>query len=136
MRELGVDDLLDLGQEPAIDLGVLVDFLQRHADAEGVGDVPQALGARVRQLVGDRVRIDGLEVEAVDAGLQPAQRLLQRFLEGAADGHDLADRLHLRGQPVVGLGEFLEGKARHLGDDVIDRRLEGGRRRAPGDVVA
>ena len=135
-RELGVDDLLDLGEEPAIDPGVVVDFLQRHADAEGVGDVPQPLrragSASSSAMV---VRVDGLEIEAVDAGLQAAQRLLQRFLEGAADRHHLADRLHLRGQPVVGLRELLEGEARHLGDDVIDRRLEGGRRRAAGDVV-
>ena len=83
--------------------------------------------------------IDGLQVEAVDADLEAAQRLLQRFLERAADRHHLADRLHLRGQPVVGLLELLEREARHLGDDVIDRRLE--RRRhevavAAGDVVA
>jgi hypothetical protein len=75
-------------------------------------------------------------VEAVRRRLQPAQRLLQRFLEGAADRHHLADRLHLRGQAVVGLRELLEREARDLGDDVVDRRLEAGRRRAAGDVVA
>ena len=35
-----------------------------------------------------------------------------------------------------GLREFLEGEARHLGDDVVDGRLERGRRRAAGDLVA
>ena len=34
-----------------------------------------------------------------------------------------------------GAGEFLERKARNLGDDVVDGRLERGRRRAAGDVV-
>ena len=34
-----------------------------------------------------------------------------------------------------GAGKFLECKARNLGDDVIDGRLERGRRRAAGDVV-
>ena len=36
-------------------------------------------------------------MQDVDAlsDLKPAQSLLQRLLEGAADGHDLADRLHL-----------------------------------------
>ena len=66
---------------------------------------------------------------------KPAQRLLQRFLEGAADRHDLADRLHGRGQHRLGAGEFLEGEARDLGHDIVDRRLEGGRRGAAGDVV-
>jgi hypothetical protein len=37
-------------------------------------------------------------VEAGQAGFQRAQRLLQRFLEGAADRHRLADRLHRGGQ--------------------------------------
>jgi hypothetical protein len=36
---------------------------------------------------------------------------------------------------VVGLREFLEGEARHLGHHVVDRRLEGSRSRAAGDVV-
>ena len=134
-RELGVDDLLDLRQEPAIDPRVVMNLLERHADAESIGDVPQALGAGVRQLVGDGIRVHRLQVEAVDAGLQPAQRFLQRFLECAADRHHLADRFHLRGQPVVGLREFLEGEARHLGDDIIDGRLERRRRRSARDVV-
>ena len=79
--------------------------------------------------------LDGDFVEAGQAGFQRAQRLLQAFLEGAADRHRFADRLHRRGQHVRGAGEFLEGKARDLGDDVIDGRLERGRRRAAGNVV-
>ncbi len=82
-----------------------------------------------------RLAVGGLLVQAVDADLQAAQRLLERFLEGAADGHHLAHRLHLRGQAVVGLREFLEGEARDLGDHVVDGRLERRRRRAAGDVV-
>ena len=131
-----VDDLLDLRQEPADRSSCARSTSSSGMPiAERVGDVPEALGARIGELVGDRVRIDRLQVEAVDAGLQPAQRLLQRFLERAADRHHLADRFHLRRQPVVGLLEFLEREARHLGDDVVDRRLERRRRLAAGDVV-
>ena len=36
----------------------------------------------------------------------------------------------------IGLAELLEGKARNLGDDVVDARLEARRRGAAGDVVA
>jgi hypothetical protein len=133
--QLEIDDLLDLRKEPGVDLGVRVDFLERHADAERVGDVPQPLGARVRELVADRVRVDRLEVEAVHARLQAAQRLLQRLLERAADGHHLAHRLHLRREAVVRLLELLEGEARHLGDHVVDRRLERRRSRAARDLV-
>ncbi len=56
------------------------------------------------------------------------------FLERAADGHRFADAFHLRVERGVGLREFLEGKARNLGDDVINGRLEAGRGFA-GDVV-
>src|SRR5690606_29558026 len=74
-------------------------------------------------------------VEAGEARFQRAQGLLQALLEGAADGHGLADRLHGRRQHRRGAGELLEGEARDLGDDVVDRRLEGGGRRPAGDVV-
>ena len=72
--------------------------------------------------------------EAEAADFQPAQGFLKRFLERAADGHRLADALHLRGQRGVGLGKFFEGEPRNLGHDVVDRRLEAGHRLA-GDVV-
>jgi len=53
----------------------------------------------------------------------PEARVLP-FLERAPDGHGFADAFHLRGERGVGLREFLEGKARNLGDDVINARLE------------
>ncbi len=75
------------------------------------------------------------------AARQPGQVLFQRaepFLEsldeGPPDRHDLADRLHLRSQRAVGVGELLEGPPRDLHDDVVDRRLERCRGLA-GDVV-
>ena len=46
------------------------------------------------------------------------------FLERAPDGHRFAHAFHLRGERGVGLREFLEGKARYLGDDVINARIE------------
>src|SRR6185437_4729581 len=61
-------------------------------------------------------------------------RLLQRFDEVAAERHDLADALHVRGQRRVGTGELLEGEARNIHHDVVEARLEAGRRLA-GDVV-
>ena len=60
--------------------------------------------------------------------------LPERLAEVAPDAHRLADRLHLRRQRAVGARELLEREARRLDDDVVDRRLERGRRRAR-DVV-
>ena len=127
--------LLDLGQEPGVDRRFLEDLVQRHAHAESVGHEQEALGAGIADFVDDLVGIAAALTEAVDAGLQPTQRLLEAFLEGAADGHDLAHARHLRRQVRVGGGEFLEGKTRDLGHDIVDRRLKGRRGRAAGDVV-
>ena len=66
--------------------------------------------------------------------LARAVRLEERLGEGAADAHRLADRLHLRAERPVGAGELLEGEARELDDDVVERRLEA-RRRRPRQVV-
>ncbi len=72
--------------------------------------------------------------EAGGLGLHRAQRLAQRLGEVAADRHRLADALHVRGQHRVGARELLEREPRHLDHDVVQRRLERGRRLA-GDVV-
>ena len=74
-------------------------------------------------------------VEAVGAHFQAAQRFLHRLLEGAANRHHLADRFHLRGQTVVRASEFLEVKARDLGDDIVDRGFKGRRGQTAGNVV-
>ena len=104
--------------------------------------MPQPVGRRPGQGRQDRVlgrsspATPGTSISSKPGqpGLQPAQRLLQRFLEGPADRHHLAHRLHRGGEQRLGLGELLEGEARDLGDDVVDRGLERGRRGA-GDVV-
>ena len=105
-------------------------------------DLEDAVGRRRAERGADRVLVVALAeardrdlVEAGEPGFQRAQRLLQAFGEGAADRHRLADRLHRGGQHRLGAGKFLEGEARDLGDDVVDGRLERGRRGAAGDVV-
>ena len=73
-------------------------------------------------------------VEAGKTGLHRAQRLLQRLGKVAPDRHRFAHRFHRGGEDFFGTRELFEGEARHLGHDVIDRRLEGGGGDA-GDVV-
>ena len=115
---------LELAQEPAVDQAAPVDGLDVEAAAEGLEHVVEALGAGGLEpleqlLVG--VRVLGLRVE-----LARAQRLGEGFAEGAPDRHHLADALHVGRELALGAWELLEGEARDLGDDVIDRRLEGG----------
>ena len=135
------DQVLDLRQEPGIDLGGVERLLERPAGPKRVSDVQDPGRAGPPKLVREPVarllvqRQGELLVESVVAELQAPERLLKGFLEAAADGHGLAHRLHLGGETGVGARELLEGEARDLGDHVIDGRLEGRRRAAPRDLV-
>jgi hypothetical protein len=113
-----------------------VDPRRRDAEAEGAGDVPEALRVRAAELSLDGGGGEAVEgaIEAVGADLEAADRLAERLLKGAADRHDLADGLHLDGEGVVDVAELLEGEAGDLGDDVVDAGLEG-RGGDAGDVV-
>src|SRR5664280_756097 len=138
---LKIHDLFDLHQKPAVNFREVENLLDGEAGAQGVADEEDAFGVGHAQLAADDVaredvavaidfRADapGLAVaaQAAAANLQGAQAFLQAFLERAADGHGFADAFHLRGERGVGLRKFLEGKARNLGDDVINAWLEAG----------
>ena len=64
----------------------------------------------------------GRQPRRADAG--HPQGLLQRLLEGPADGHDLADRLHLAADAGVDVLELAEVPARNLDDAVVEGGLE------------
>ncbi len=141
---LDFDQLADVLQKPTVDVRPLMNLLQAESGFEGVADVPDALGRRRRQHAHDLVHrrlvrrapaVGAVAAQAETARFQAAQRFLQRLLEGAANRHRLADRLHLRRQRRVGVGEFLERPARNLRHHIVDGRLETGRRLAR-DVVA
>ena len=142
-QALDLHDLLQLVEEPAIDGRELVDFLDRHARLERIAEIPDAVGVGSRHASANVIErrlsrgapeVLAVAAEAEAADLQAAERLLEGLLERAADRHRLPDALHLRGEPAVGLGEFLEREPRHLHDDVVDRGLEAGLR-PPRDVV-
>jgi hypothetical protein len=83
----------ELGQEPRIDVGATVELGLPHPATDGLEEQLVAVGPRaleaVEQVLGVRRR-RGLDVE-----LARAHRLGEGLLEGAADGHRLADRLHV-----------------------------------------
>ena len=110
-------------------------FIERKTVLEGVANVPDALRSRFAEFLLQFLTVGRALVHAIDADFEAAQSLLERFLEGAADGHHLADRLHLRRQARIGGREFLESKTRHFGDDVVNRRLERRRRLAASNFV-
>ena len=80
------------------------------------------------------LHILNVATESGAAGLQGADGLLERLLEGSTDRHCLSDALHLAGQGGVGQRELLESEAGDFHHTVVDRRLEAGGR-CLGDVV-
>ena len=134
--QLDLDDLLDLREEPGVDLGQRKHLIHTHALGKGVAHVPDALGAGLAQLFLQHFAVLGFLVHTVHAHFEAAQCLLERLLEGAAHGHDLAHGLHLRGEPTVSCREFLKGKTRDLGHNVVNAGLKAGRGGTTRDLVA
>ena len=84
-------------------------------------------GSRINDLtVLDAWRFD--VVCAAEARFQTDESLVEAFLEITAQSHDFAHGLHGRGQVGLRARELFKGKARDLGDHVVDARLKGGRR--------
>ena len=135
---LFVDDRFDLAQEPRVEAGDAVDFLDREFFTERLGDPQDTVRRTLAERGGDLLPADAFEfrhaVKPVEAGFEAPKRLLHRFRKAPADGHDLADRLHRGGQFRLGALELFKREARDLGHDIVDGRLEAGRRRA-GDLV-
>ena len=138
-RLLHGDDIGHARQEEQVDARRRVHFRRRPAAPQRATDVHDAVARRTREqrlvtFLGIRCRRMPVGAKARAAVLERAQRLAERFFERAADGHDLAHRLHAGGKRVVGILELLERETRRLHDAVVDRRLEAGRRGAR-DVV-
>ena len=127
---LHLHDLPDLTQKPRIDRREGLNIFDRHSGAEGVADGEDALRSGGAEQFRQRLARRRTRIESARADLQRAQPLLQRLVERAPDGHRLAHRLHRQTEKRRRLAELLEGEARNLDHDVIDGRLERGRRLA------
>jgi len=129
-------DMLQALEEPAVDAGASVDLLDRPAAGQRRGDDEDArvggLGQRPADVIHDRLPVGD---EAVHALTDHPQPFLERLLEGAADGHDLAHALHGAAQLLVHPLELAEIPARDLAHHVVECRFEAGGGGA-GDGVA
>ena len=133
--ELDVDDAAQLAEEPRVDFGEVEDFRLGQAREHRVADEERTLWIRagearanLREVGEGGVAELAAAAEAPSADLEGAERLLEGFLERTADGHRLADGLHRGGEGRVGADELLEREAGDFRDDVVDGRLEAGRR--------
>ena len=148
-------ELVEMAEEPAVDFRQFENSLDAPAATHRLVELEDAVRARMRERIGeffvvpllraDRVPLRmvkereehfvlGVGPESRVLHLERTERLLEGLLERAADRHRLTDGLHLRAEMRIRRRELLEREARHLDDDVVERRLEAARRLAR-DVV-
>src|SRR3569833_388767 len=121
-----VDDVLELVQEPLVNLCQFVDTIDRVVFVKhGLADRQPPPVARVLEL---KVKIGKLiALEADNSRVYLADCLLEGLLDRPANGHDFADRLHGASDISLDVLELGKVPTRDLGDDVIERGLEIGR---------
>ena len=146
----GIDKLLaefhqalELRDEPWVHAGGFVDLIHRSAEAQGQLDIVHAALGGALEILEHRLHVGGalarkilirLGPEPVGLVFQRTHDLIQARDVVAADAHGLTHRFHRGGQGVIGAGEFLEGKAGRLDDDIVQGRLER-RLGFAGDVI-
>ncbi len=114
-------NLLD---EPGIDLRQLADFLRRQSALHGRQQPVNPIRPRRRQFFTQQ-RIRRFRRGAPGGTwLQRANSLLQRLLEGSANGHDFTDGLHLRSESAVRAGKLFELPLGNFHYHVVDGRFE------------
>lgn len=117
-------DVVELEEEPAVDLGQVVDLVHRVRKVEHrVRNRKETRVGRDRERVVEVLRLD-VGLEAGPAGVDLADGLLQTLLESASDRHHLAHTLHRRAHLAVHVLELGEVPLGDLGDDVVERGLE------------
>lgn len=122
---VAVNDVLELVQEPLVDLGQLVNLvngvvLVKHSLANSQ---PAAVGGVLQDFV---EVLEVVTLEANEAGVNLADSLLERLLEGTTDSHDFTDGLHGTANVAVDMLELAQIPPGDLGDDVVQTGLEVG----------
>jgi hypothetical protein len=127
---LPLDQLAHLLDEPRLDVRPFEQRLHVGAFAERLVhlELPFAGGLRQhsQQFLQRPLREILGAAQSVAADFDRADRFLERFLVGLGDAHHLADGQHLRAQPVLQTGKFLERPAAEFDHHVV----------APGRVLS
>jgi len=126
-----VEQLFEVIEKPRINGGQVVDFSNGQPQLQGFTDLKEALGIGAPQTLFELLEIVAADVgrwvaESIAADLERTDGLLERFLEGAPDGHGFTHGFHGGRQEIFGFGELFEGEAGHLDDAVVDGGLERG----------
>ncbi len=127
--EVHIMDSLELMQEPAVDLGKVMDAVYGVTVVERFFNHEYTLVGRGRERMLHIVDLNLLVVDkTVHALPYHAEALLDCLLEIAADGHHLTHRLHAGLELATHFAELAEIPARNLAHHIVKRRLEESRR--------
>ena len=119
-----LNDVLELEEEPSVDLGQVVQLLDIVAEVQHrVGDGEESPVVVLRQGGVHVLRLP-VGVETCKVGVNLSDGLLQRLLESSADGHDLSNGLHGRSDVSLNVLELGQIPLGDLGDNVVEGRLE------------
>lgn len=118
------DNVLQLVQEPSVDLGQVMQLFNTVVEVEhSVGNGKQTpvviLGQGSVHVLGFPVRVETEEV-----GVDLSNSLLQGFLERTTDGHDFTNRFHGGSDVSLDVLELGQIPFRDLCDDVVKGWLE------------
>ena len=122
-----VDDLLDLEDEPAVDICRLYDALDADAHHQGILNAEYAIPLGCLEVFQDLFRLHlvlAVIAQSHCIVLEALTSLLDGFSETATDGHHFPDGFHLQSEGVIGTFELIEIPARHLHDDVVECRFK------------
>ncbi len=123
---LVIRQLLELAQEPAVDLRDLVDVLHGNAALERLEHGEQPMVVHPVEPLFDVYAAVVRTVERVQLDLRAAHGLHQRHFEAVGDGHDLAGGLHLSAQRAARARKLVEGPLGEFDHHVVQRRLKAG----------
>ena len=92
---IGTHYALELLEEPLVNLGEVVNLIDRIASPHCLGDDEHALVGRFAKSLVDVIDLNDLVLDkAMHTLADHAETLLYCLLEGTTDGHHLAHRLH------------------------------------------
>ena len=133
---LVVHEVLYLGDEPLVYLGLVADFVHGAQSAfERLVYHEEAVIGGGHERIYDLLVIETVVFGIVEAvTFAAAHRFHERLLEGGRDRHDLARRLHLRAERALRVHEFVERPPRQLDDHIVESGLEAGFGLARDDV--
>ena len=115
-----IDDILQLVQEPGVDLGQLIDTFHAVTLHQSLRHSEDAQVGRVRQLLLQVVEVDVVVAhKSVHTLANHTQTLLHDLLKALTNRHDLADRLHAGANLTAHAHELGQIPTRDLYDHII-----------------